>query len=482
MEQSVSFTKKVGNAAKWSILAEVIAKLIGPVTNMILARILVPEAFGVVATVNMIISFADMFTDSGFQKYLVQHEFNTEKEKIQNINVAFWTNLMISLILWFIIALFKDPIASSVGNPGLGHVIAISCMQLPITSFSSIQMALYRRSFDFKTLFWIRIITALIPLIITVPLAISGFSYWSLIIGSTIGLLVKSIILTIKSEWKPSMFYSIKILKEMASFSIWSLLEAISIWLTSWIDTIIIGSALNQYYLGLYKNSLNMVNSIMGIITTSITSVLFSSLSRLQNDDKKFNNMFFDAQKIISYFVLPLGAGIFLYRDFITQVLLGSQWNEASNIIGVWSLTSAIMICTSNLESEVYRSKGKPKLSLISQIIHLIFLVPTCLISLNHGFWSLVYSRAFIRLQSVIVGFIFMNYIIKIKPKYIIKNISRPVIYTSIMSIISIALNKVAEGILWDIICIIVCVATYFLLILVFDKDEVIKIIKKFNK
>ena len=72
---------KVVNATKWSTITEIAAKLISPVTNMILARILAPEAFGVVATVTMIISFADMFTDSGFQKYLVQHEFKDENEK-----------------------------------------------------------------------------------------------------------------------------------------------------------------------------------------------------------------------------------------------------------------------------------------------------------------------------------------------------------------------------------------------------------------
>ena len=63
---------------------------------MILARILAPEAFGVVATVTMIVSFAEMFTDSGFQKYLVQHEFESDEERYQNANVAFWTNFFIS--------------------------------------------------------------------------------------------------------------------------------------------------------------------------------------------------------------------------------------------------------------------------------------------------------------------------------------------------------------------------------------------------
>lgn len=145
--------ERVISATKWSSFTEILAKLVSPVTNMILARILAPEAFGVVATVTMIVSFADMFADSGFQKYLVQHEFKDEGEKYKNANVAFWTNFGISVLLWIIIIIFREELATLVGNPGLGKVIAISCFQLPLTSFSSIQMALFRRDFDFKTLF-----------------------------------------------------------------------------------------------------------------------------------------------------------------------------------------------------------------------------------------------------------------------------------------------------------------------------------------
>ena len=67
--------KVVVNATKWSAITEVVAKLISPITSMVLARLLAPEAFGVVATITMIVTFAEIFTDAGFQKYLIQHEF-----------------------------------------------------------------------------------------------------------------------------------------------------------------------------------------------------------------------------------------------------------------------------------------------------------------------------------------------------------------------------------------------------------------------
>lgn len=80
---------KVLNATKWSSLTEIAAKLVTPISNMILARLLTPDAFGVVATATMIFSFADMFTDSGFQKYLVQHEFTNAQDREESTTVAF---------------------------------------------------------------------------------------------------------------------------------------------------------------------------------------------------------------------------------------------------------------------------------------------------------------------------------------------------------------------------------------------------------
>ena len=205
-----NFNKKIVNATKWSSITEIVAKLVCPVTNMILARILVPEAFGVATTVTMITSFAEMFTDSGFQKYLLQHEFKSIDEKYKNANVAFWTNFIISIILWGFIVLFSEQLAILVGNPGLGNVISIACIQLLFTAFSSMQMALYRRKFDFRTLFIVRLVSIFIPFVVTIPLALSGLSYWSLIIGTLTIHLSNAVILTIKSDWKPKFYDSVK--------------------------------------------------------------------------------------------------------------------------------------------------------------------------------------------------------------------------------------------------------------------------------
>lgn len=464
------FQRKVIHATKWSTITEIAAKLVSPITNMILARILLPEAFGVVATITMIISFAEMFTDSGFQKYLVQHDFKDEDEKCRYANISFWTNLVLAIIIWSIIVVFRDQLASLVGNPGLGNVIVIACLQLPLTSFSSIQMALYRRAFDFETLFKVRIVAICMPFFITIPLALIGLNYWALIIGALAIQLFNAFALTAKSKWKPKFYFNIKELKEMLSFSVWSLIEAISIWLTSWVDVFIIGSVLTQHYLGIYKTSISMVNMLMAIITNSVTPILFSSLSRLQDDKAQFNYVYLKFERLASIFIFPLGIGIYLYSDLATRILLGSKWAEASDIIGIWALTSAFMIVFGHFSSEVYRSKGKPKLSFFAQILHLIALVPVCLISSTYGFWPLVYSRSLIRFHFVLVHLFIMKFSIGFPVFQIFKTVFPAFVSAIVMGVIGYFLKQVSRGITWDFISIAICIVSYFAVLFIFPK------------
>lgn len=461
MMKEESLKNKFINAAKWSSITEIAAKIVSPVANMILARIISPEAFGVVATVTMIVSFADMFTDAGFQKYLVQHEFKDEDEKFKYANVAFWTNLGISISLCAAIIVFRKQIAVLVGNPGLGNVIAIACVQLLLTSFSSIQMALYRRDFNFKTLFLARIIAVCIPFIVTIPLALLRLSYWALIIGNIFMQLSNAVILTVKSKWKPQLYYKAGILKEMLSFSIWSLVEAVSIWFTTWIDIFIIGTSFNQYYLGLYKTATAMVNSLLSIITASTVPVLFSVLSRLKNDDNQFNYVFFKTQKFVSMLVFPVGVCIFLYSSLVTEMLLGSQWSEASKIIGIYALTNSIIIVFGYYCSEVYRAKGRPKLSFLAQVLHLVVLIPTCIISSKYGFWEFVYARSWIIMEFVLVHLMIMKITMGVSILRTIKNVFPTLISAAAMGVSGYFLRYIYKGLGWSFVSIIICSLIY---------------------
>lgn len=463
--------KKVVSATKWSTITEIAAKLVSPITTMVLARLLTPADFGVLVTATMVISFSEIFTDAGFQKYLIQRKFETEKELKDTTTVAFWSNFLMSVVIWLVIVLFCGQIADLVGNPGRGNVIAISCICIPLAAFSSIQMALFKRKFDFKTLFFVRIIGILIPIVVTIPLAFFTRSYWALIIGMIALNASNAVILTIKSEWKPRLFYDWGIFKRMFSFSFWSMIEAVSIWLTSYVDLFIVGKLLNEHYLGIYRTSMSTVGQIMSLITAATTPVLFSALSRLQDDEVEFRRLFFRFQKIVGLLVIPIGVGIFLFRDLVTEVLLGHQWLEAANFIGLWGLTSSITIVLSHYCSEIYRAKGKPKLSVLAQLLHIFCLVPTVLWAINYGFDFLCEMRALVRLTLIVINLAILYWLSKISPLQMFDNIKSSIL-GSIAMILLFYLIPSGKNIFMQISYAFLCSIVYLSVIMLFKEDR----------
>lgn len=457
-----NFNSKVVKATKWSTITEVLVKILSPITNMILARILTPEAFGIVASITMITSLAEIFADAGFQNFLVQHEFNNKEELNNSTTVAFWSNFMISFFIYLFIFVTRNHIANMLGNPQLGFAISIASLNILLTTFSGIHIARFRRNFDFKTLFYVRIISSGVPFLVTIPMALIYKNYWALLIGTLSSNIINAMGLTLRSEWRPRFYFNIRHFKEMFSFSMWTFLDIITMWLVSYTGTFIVGYYLSDYYLGLYKISITTVDSYMTIITGSTAAVLFSALSRLKDNQKEYEKTLFKFQRMISMFVMPMGIGLFLYRSLATKILLGSQWTEAKDFIGLWAFISAINVIFGQNISEVFRSKGKPQLALLTQFLHFIVLLPALIITSRISFKTLYISRSLIKLEYVIVGLVLLWIAFRISFIKILKNVAPTIIASLLMGLVAIGLQKVGNSVIWEFISIFICILVYF--------------------
>lgn len=465
---------KVVAAAKWSLITEILAKLITPITNIILAHILAPTAFGILATIMMVISFAEMLADAGFQKFLVQYEFESEEAKQKSVSVAFISNIVLAIVLWIAIIVCRDELASLVGNEGLGIPLAVMGAMLPLSAFSSIQMAMYRRNFNFKFLLSIRMITIITPLFVSIPMALGGFDYWSLIAGLLVAQLFTAIALCVRQEKLISIYFSYPIFRNMFSFSAWSLAEAFSIWLTAWVDTFIISHFLNAYYLGVYKMPTAIVTTVMAIATSSMAPVLFSALSRHQHNKEEFEKTFLTFQRYMALFLVPLGVGMFVYQDFIVQILLGPQWKLAGIVLGSWALSSSLVTAISYLISEAFRAKGMPNISFLAQMLHLIVLIPVIYICVQYDFTTFVYARSIVRIQMIGVLLYLLAVYVKMDAWSVIFNIKTYIITSAIIGIGSYALLHVYNSMIWTIFCICVSLISYLVVLYLFPTERVV--------
>ena len=457
-----AINEKIAASTKWTFITEVMAKLVTPISNMILARLLAPEAFGVLASVLMVLSFADMLADAGFQKYIIQKEFKDDIEREQCALVAIWSNIALGFALWIGVLAFQDKLASLVGNPGLGNVLAIAAMAIPLTSISSVQLALLRRDFDFKAIFTFRLCVIIVPLLITVPLAYLGYGYWSLIIGHIAAQALLAITVTRYSKFHLRLYYSIRQLLDMLSFSIWTLIESIAIWLTSWVDIFIVSSFFTAHYLGLYRMSMVAVNGLLAVVSGAIIPVLYSALSRLQTDNEKFVGMFYYILKRTALLVIPLGIGLYVYKDLARSILFGVNWYEADMMIGLWGITSCLTIIYCHFCSELYRAKGAPKVSFLAQVLHMAFLIPV-MYYFSKSFDELVYVRNFARLQFIAVHLLLVYIFFKVSPVRMLK-VTVPYIGAGvIMGCFAYYTRSMIGNVLYDYISIPLCVILYFM-------------------
>lgn len=458
--------REIATATKWSFITELIAKIIVPITNAILAHLLSPGAFGVVVTINMVISFTDVLTESGFSQFLIQHDFKDDIQYYNYVNVAFWCNFIFSILLWIIIFWVREGLSSFIGSEGYGVPLMIACLSIPITSFTNIPIAILQKKLDYKSLFYNRIVGSLTHLVISTFLAVLGMSYWALILGTLGSHIVKAIVLIARSKWHPHMYFCFDNLKNMFSYNIWILLEAIAMWACMWVDIFIVNRTLGQYYTGIYKTAQTTVTGILSIVTASVNSIVFVTLSKYKDNMTVFRSWFYKYQKNLAIVVVPMGVGILVFRKLITVILLGSQWLEAAEFLGLWGLCMAMVATMGTFCREALRAKGFPRTSLLVQILHLLFIIPIVIISTNISFRVLTYTRSFAYLQSILLLHIFAKKKLGLSPLIIYKNTFWPSVCAIIMGVVGVILTESKDCSLGiSFINVFTCIVVYFMVL-----------------
>ena len=449
---------KVSRATGWSLAGEIAGTLFSPIINMILARIIAPEIFGIVATVNMVVALGNVFIEAGFQLYIVQHEFNNDDELNKYASTALWTSVFIGTILLSFITLFRDRIATYVGSPGYGDAIAVASISIPLVAAVSILQAQYRRDLDYRTLFFRRIIVLVVPIFVTVPLALLGFGVWSLIIGQLSKDVINMIVLLKNKNYHPGLYFNFGIVKEMAPFCLTTMLTYMLSWATNWLDIFIVSNILGSYYTGLYKNSQS--------------TVIGNLLSRYQDDDKKFYNTMVEFTDKLAIVLLPMGFGILACRRLITYVILGTKWMEASDLVGIWGLCTVFSAVYATYCREACRAKGRPILNVIAQSLNLLVILPASYFGAKAGFGTMIYVRSAAMLTLIVFYYIILGLALHINCIGLFNTTRIPLLCSIVMFLMLTAVKQLSSSIMWEFVLVALGVGIYFGLICLFPEKR----------
>ena len=472
VESGASIKKKTQESFRWSLLGEIFAKLATPLSTMVLARLLSPEIFGIATAVTIIVTFCEAISESGFSKYIIQKDFSTDEEYYKHLRGATSFSLIFSLLLMLAIILCNVPLSNFIGNAGYESILIVSSLQIPFTALNSVYLAHLKRNFKFKAVFFARIAYCLTPFVVTIPLSFFGLGPWALVIGTIASQIVQAPIFVLLSKKIIKPTFEFKLIKNVIKGSYIMIIESIIIWFCSWTSTFLATQFFDADIVGIVKVSNSTVNSIFSLFSTSFTSVLFVSLSRLKNDERSYKDVFYSIQSAAFSVLVPLGIGSFFFSELVVLIFLGSGWMGATHFVGVYSISFMITCCFNNFLSELFRSKGLFVHSIFYQIVmlfvDLIFKFTLGKISID----IYPYTNLMTNIVMTIIVLIIMNVKFELNLLSVLKNFMRTVLCSASMIPLLFS-NKMINHTLFQTAGIVVCcVCIYFCVSLIFNRKS----------
>lgn len=371
----MSLKSSVITSLIWKFLERIGAQGVQFIVAIVLARLLAPADFGLIALVTVFVAIANVFVQSGLNTALIQ------KKNADNIDFStvFFASLGLAGITYVALFWGAPLIAKFYNNQtALVPVIRVLGLMLLLGAVNSIQEAYVARNMMFKKLFY-RSVGAIVPAgVIGVVCAYMGFGVWALVAQQLSNSFLVCVIMWITVKWRPSFVFSFERWKQLFSFG-WKLLcSALLDTFFRNLQNLIVGKFFSPADLGYYNRGDQFPNLIVNNVNASVQSVMLPSFSSIQDDKTRLKNVARRAISTSSFVILPMMAGLAAVAKPLTLVVLGEKWIPAVPFIQISCFSYAFWpIHTTNLSAinAVGRSDIFLKLEIVKKGLYLAALL-----------------------------------------------------------------------------------------------------------
>lgn len=349
-----SLKKKSITGFFWDFSGKIGLQGVGFFVSIILARILAPEDFGLLAIIMVFIGLASVFLDFGFATALVQR---SEVTKLHYSSV-FFLNIIMGLVLGGIVFLLAPFIARFYERDILVNLIRVMSLSFIINAFGNVTRAHLRREMNFKIISYSNIASAIISGAIAVYMAYNGYGVWSLVIQVILGQLLSNIFLYIGCKVHFALVFSLKSIKELWAFSSRVFFSGLIDTIFINLDSLFIGKLLSPTTLGYYYRAKSLESFAIRYTSGSIASVLLPSLSSIQSEPERFNSVVIKYFHILSFISFLLSGILLVNAEEVIILLFSEKWKDSIiyfQIIIAGSFASQLFTICYN----VLLSKGK---------------------------------------------------------------------------------------------------------------------------
>jgi O-antigen/teichoic acid export membrane protein len=308
------------------------------VSTMVLARLLSPEDFGIVAMVSTLTGFIMVFKDLGLSMATVQRsEINHSQ-----VSALFWVNIAISLILTIVTLVSAPMVAWFYDEPKLKVVTIILSSAFIFSGLTAQHQALLRRQMRMQALAFIDILSVVISVISAIACAYLGLAYWSLVVMQISSVLVTAVGVWIACEWRPGKCFRISSIKDLLFFGGNMTCFSVVNYFARNLDNIIVGRILGAQSLGVYSRAYSLLLFPLGQITAPMTAVAIPALSHLVDQPERYCRYYLKAISLICYISMPLVAIMCALSSEIICIVMGESWRDASPIFMIFCFAAII--------------------------------------------------------------------------------------------------------------------------------------------
>ena len=313
---------KVTVGVAWSVAEKLGSMLMQMVVSIVVARLLMPEDFGVLAILTFFTALMAVVVDSGFSQTLIRKTEPTESD----YKSVFLFNVVTSLVLYAVMTALSPAIAAYYNLPVISKIAPVLFLLLPVNALTVIQNTIFARQFRFATLSRINFASATIAGVAAITMAWCGFGVWSLVAQRLAQVTVKAVLLWWRGDWRCKGRFDFSALRAMSGFSFRLMGTDIISYLYNNIAQLFIGKMHSATTLGYYNQAQKLKELPVTSVVQSFQSVTYPALANVKGDKQKFADSYLRVLAITAAVIAPVMVGMVAVADDMFMLMLGQRW------------------------------------------------------------------------------------------------------------------------------------------------------------
>lgn len=352
----MNLRQKVTQSVLWVGVSMLGARAIGFVIQVVLARILVPEYFGLVHLCTLTMDALSLLGEMGFSAALIYR-----KDRVREAaDVTFFAATGTALALYAAAFLGAPAVGTFFRNAQVPSVLRVLAVVMVINSLGQVPFVLLARELDFRR----RLVPDLVPAfgygLVAVSLALSGLGVWSLVVGRIAEAVLRVVLVWWVVPWRPTWTFDGGLAKEMFAYGRHIIASKILVFGITNVDDVFVGRMTSAADLGYYGLAYALSNLPATQITNLVNQIMFPALSKLQDEPERMRRVFFQSMRYVSLLAVPIAvATIAFARDFV-YVVYGAKWAPAIVPIQLLGIYGGIRAVAANM-GNVFKAGGRPQ-------------------------------------------------------------------------------------------------------------------------